>query len=110
MNNITNIIDTLRSEAGESIEAQGLSLLTHVMAHDPDPLIVKELMDLTDSSQASVIRNLRVLGVKDEHPRGDVCRGLLNSITCSKDRRRKVVTLSAKGRRLKSKIENLLES
>jgi DNA-binding MarR family transcriptional regulator len=107
-NLLSSIFDEVRKEAGADIESQGISLLFHVMNHDPDPLLVKELQALVQISHGSVIRNLRVLGSADDHPRGGECKHLIKTFTDTKDRRRKLVMLSHKGRQLRERILSIL--
>lgn len=97
-------LDVLREETHHAIEAQSLSVLINVMAVDPDYLYVSDLMELTNSSQGSVQRNLRILGSEDNHPRGKKCYNLLESHFLISDMRRKAVVLSPKGKALKAKI------
>jgi len=106
MKQVASIIDTIRNSTCSDIEAQGISLLLHVMSHDPNPLTVKELQDLVGVSHGSVIRYLRLLGNNDDHPRGGECFGLIQSVYCTEDRRRKLVTLTTKGRQLKRELQN----
>ena len=106
MKQLANIIDTIRNSTCSDIEAQGISLLLHVMSHDPNPLTVKELQDLVGVSHGSIIRYLRLLGNNDDHPRGGECFGLIQSQYCTEDRRRKLVNLTSKGRRLERKLYN----
>ena len=100
--------DLIRREAGGDLESQGASLLLHIMAHDPNPLLVKELMVMVDVTHGSIIRYLRLLGSDDDHPRGGECAGLVQCVIDPADKRRKLVTLSAKGRRLQAEISEIL--
>ena len=104
MKRIANIIDLIRNDIGHDTEAQALSLLAHFMTHDPNPLLIKELISLTGATQPSVIRYIRILGDNDDHPRGGECLGVLQVVSCSEDKRRKLITLSSKGRRLKKHL------
>ena len=97
-NLLSSIFDEVRKEAGADIESQGISLLFHVMNHDPDPLLVKELQALVQISHGSVIRNLR----------GGECKHLIKTFTDTKDRRRKLVMLSHKGRQLRKRVLSIL--
>jgi len=106
MKQVANIVDTIRNSTCSDIEAQGISLLLHVMSHDPNPLTVKELQDLVGVSHGSIIRYLRLLGNNDDHPRGGECFGLIQSVYCTEDRRRKLVTLTTKGRKLNQELQD----
>lgn len=106
MKTIANIIDRIREATTSNIESQGISILLHVMEHDPNPMLVKELQSAVGVSHGSIIRYLRLLGNNDDHPRGGECFGLIQSVYCTEDRRRKVVTLTAKGRQLKQELQN----
>ena len=106
MNQFANMIDTIRNKTCSDIEAQGISILLHVMCHDPNPLTVKELQDLVGVSHGSIIRYLRLLGNNDDHPRGGECFGLIQSQYCTEDRRRKLVTLTTKGRQLNRELQD----
>lgn len=105
---LTHSFDMIRQSIGQDIETQALALLLHTMTHDPNPLLVKELQDLAKCSHSSASRNLRVLGSSDDHPRGGECAGLLQAVIDPKDKRRKLVTLSAKGRRLKAQLSTMI--
>ena len=107
-NKLAEAYDLIRRESGGDLESQGASLLLHIMTHDPDPLLVKELMLMVDVTHGSIIRYLRLLGSDDDHPRGGECAGLVQCVIDPTDKRRKLVTLSAKGRRLKAKISEIL--
>ena len=106
MKTIVNTIDRIREATTSNIESQGISILLHIMEYDPNPMLVKELQDLVGVSHGSVIRYLRLLGNNDDHPRGGECFGLVQSVYCTEDRRRKLVTLTTKGRQLKRELQN----
>ncbi len=107
-NLLSKIFNEVRQEAGSDVEAQAVSILFSVMSHDPNPLLVKELQSLCSCSHGSVIRNLRILGSDDDHPRGGECKHIIKTIIDPKDRRRKLVTLSHKGRQMRDRILNIL--
>lgn len=106
--NVSKAIDIIRKAAGGDMETQGIAILFAVMSRDPDPLLVKDLMNMVGVSHGSTIRYLRLLGSDDNHPRGGECLGFLQSTQDSSDKRRKLVTLSAKGRRLRAELNGVL--
>ncbi len=106
MKRTAKIVDRIREVTTSNIESQGVSILLHVMEHDPNPMLVKELQSEVGVSHGSIIRYLRLLGNNDDHPRGGECFGLIQSQYCTEDRRRKLVTLTSKGRKLKTELQN----
>jgi len=105
--NLTKTFDIIRRYAGGDLETQGVSLLLHVMEHDPNPLLVKELMDMVGVSHGSIIRYLRLLGSDDDHPRGGECAGLIQCVIDPADKRRKLVQLSTLGRMMRTEIAHV---
>ena len=97
-------LDMIRKATSGDVESQALALLLHVLVRDPDPLLVKDLTRMVGVSHGSIIRNLRLLGSDDDHPRGGKCAGLISCTIDPNDKRRKLVMLSAAGRRLRRDI------
>lgn len=104
----TMALDLVRRAVGGDIESQGVAVLYNVMNNDPDPLTINDLMRLVGASHGSISRYLRLLGSADDHPRGGKCHELVMCVEDPSDRRRKLVTLSPKGRRLRSALSSLL--
>lgn len=95
-------LDAIRDAVGGDLETQGVAVLLNVMRVDPQPILVRELVKEVRVTQGSVARYLRLLGDANDHPRGGECAGLLQCTIDPTDKRRKLVTLSPKGRALKT--------
>jgi len=107
LNKLNDTFDIMRRYAGGDMETQGVSIMLHVMQHDPNPLLVRELMDMVGVTHGSIIRYLRLLGSDDDHPRGGQCAGVIQCIIDPTDKRRKIVQLSTLGRMMRAEIAHI---
>ena len=105
--NTSDSLDIIRRALGGDMESQGISMLLKIMLLDPQPVLVSELIVLVGVTHGSIVRNLRLLGSDDDHPRGGKCAGLIQCHYDPADKRRKLVNLSPKGRLLRSILQAL---
>lgn len=88
------------------MQAQTMITFLLVAMADPDPMPMADLARAAGLAQSSVSRNVSSLGAWSRHKRPGL--KLLESTEDLMDRRRKVVSLTPSGRRLKETLESLI--
>ena len=87
------------------MQAQTMVTFLLVAESDPEPIPMSKLGELSGLAQSSVSRNIASLGAWSRHNRPGL--KLVESKEDLFDRRRKLVSLTSSGRRLKEMLENL---
>ena len=104
MKNLLASIEAFR-QLDPKIQAQTVVTFLLVAEADPDPIPMRALAQRTGLAQSSVSRNVSALGAWSRHKRPGL--KLLEAHEDIMDRRQKLVSLTASGRRLKKTLENL---
>ena len=105
MKNLVACLELFR-QLDPEIQAQTMMTFLLVAVMDPDPISMSDLGDRIGLAQSSVSRNVSALGAWSRHKRPGL--KLVEAHEDFMDRRKKLVNLTASGRRLKKTLEKLL--
>jgi len=104
MKNLAACLEVFR-QLDPEIQAQTMVVYLLVAEMDPDPISMTDLGRRSGLAQSSVSRNVASLGAWSRHRRPGL--RLVSAEEDIMDRRRKLVSLTASGRRLKETLEKL---
>ena len=104
MRNLVACLELFR-QLDPEMQAQTMVTYLLVAETDPEPILMTELGKRSGLAQSSVSRNVAALGAWSRHRRPGL--KLVEAHEDLMDRRQKLVSLTASGRRLKETLENL---